>query len=123
MSDNDKVDLNDDYQYSRDRYKERINQAEEVLPALINLAKESESPRVFEVLSGMMKNMADKTDKLMDLQQKKKNIATPSRNAIAALENNSGGATVTNNNVFIGNTADLQKMLRDQSKVIDVDAS
>jgi hypothetical protein len=118
MHENDKADVDDDYQYSRDRYKELINQAEDVLPALINLAKESESPRVFEVLSGMMKNMADITDKLMDLQAKKKHIITPTKNAVPALE---GGATVTNNNVFIGNTADLQKMLIDQSKVIDVD--
>ena len=122
MNDNDKKDIDDDYEYSRDRYKELINQAEDVLPALISLAKESESPRVFEVLSGMIKNMADVTDKLMDLQRKKRDVTAPSRNAIAALENN-GGATVTNNNVFIGNTADLQKMLRDQSKVIDVDPS
>ena len=119
MHENDKADLDDDYQYSRDRYKELINQAEDVLPALISLARESESPRVFEVLSGMMKNMADMTDKLMDLQAKKKNITAPAKNAMPALE---GGATVTNNNVFIGNTADLQKMLIDQSnKVIDVD--
>lgn len=121
MNDNDKADLNDDYEYSRERYKKLIDDAEDVLPALISLARESESPRVFEVLSGMMANMANMTDKLMDLQQKKKNITAPAKNAMPALEN--GGATVTNNNVFIGNTADLQKMLLDQSKVIDVDPS
>jgi hypothetical protein len=113
-------DIDDDYEYSRKTYKELIDQAEEVLPALINLARESESPRVFEVMSGMLKTVADMTDKLMDLQQKKKNITAPVKNGMPALE---GGATVTNNNVFIGNTADLQKMLIDQSKVIDVDPS
>ena len=116
MSENDKADLNDDYEYSRERYKELINQAEDVLPALISLAKESESPRVFEVLSGMMKNMADMTDKLMDLQQKKKNITAQPKNALPALENNPTSVT---NNLFVGNPADLQKMLIDQSKVID----
>lgn len=121
MHENDKTDVNDDYEFSRNTYKSLIDQAEDVLPSLINLAKESESPRVFEVMAGMMKTVADLTDKLMDLQQKKKNITTPSRNAAPALENSTTSVT---NNLFVGNTADLQKMLIDQSnKVIDVDPS
>ena len=118
MSDNDKIDIDDDYQYSRQLYRSLLNHAESIIPAAVDLAKESESPRAFETLAGLLKNTSEIADKLMDLQQKKKNVTAPIKNTMPALE---GGSTITNNNVFVGDTTSLQKMLLKQQNVIDVD--
>ncbi len=96
-----------DYEYSRDTYYEILDKGKESLELMIEVARESEHPRAFEVLSGMMKNMADINDKLMDLNKKNKDI------------NKEDIKQVTNNNVFLGSTADLQKLLKDDN-IIDV---
>ena len=96
-----------DYEYSRDTYYEILEKGKESLELMLEVARESEHPRAFEVLSGMMKNMADINDKLMDLNKKNKDI------------NKEDIKQVTNNNVFLGSTADLQKLLKDDN-IIDV---
>lgn len=109
-------DLVDDYEYSRDRYKGILDKGEEALNGMMDLAAESEHPRAYEVLSGMLKNMADVTDKLMDLQKKKKDLTGESKkDQLQGL---------TQNNVFVGSTTDLQRMLLNKkSEIIDVDST
>ena len=68
MSDN--KNIKNDYDYSRDTYYELLEKGKISLELMIEVARESEHPRAFEVLSGMMKNMADINDKLMDLNKK-----------------------------------------------------
>tara|TARA_B100002019_G_C21184717_1_gene555573 strand:+ start:727 stop:1056 length:330 start_codon:yes stop_codon:yes gene_type:complete len=97
-----------DYEYSRDTYYEILEKGKESLELMIEVARESEHPRAFEVLSGMMKNMADINDKLMDLNKKNKDINQEDVKQIT-----------TNNNVFLGSTADLQKLLKNDD-LIDV---
>lgn len=96
-------DIQDDYEYSRNKYRELIDNSTEALHGMMALASESEHPRAYEVLSGMVKNIADTTDKLMDLQKKKDDIDTK--------RNGPAESKVTNNNVFVGSTTDLQRML------------
>lgn len=96
-------DIKDDYEYSRLKYRELIDNSSEALNGMMALASESEHPRAYEVLSGMVKNIADVTDKLMDLQKKKEDLT-----AEKATQDQS---KVTNNNVFVGSTTDLQRML------------
>jgi hypothetical protein len=109
-------DVLDDYAYSRDKYKGILNNGEVALEGLMQLAQESEHPRSYEVLAGMLKNMADVTDKLMDLQKKKKELSVVDKK-----EQAKPGA-ITQNNVFVGSTTDLQRMLIDaKSEIIDVD--
>ena len=109
-------DLVDDYEYSRDRYKGILDKGEEALNGMMDLAAESEHPRAYEVLSGMLKNMADVTDKLMDLQKKKKDLTGESK------KDQPQG--LTQNNVFVGSTTDLQRMLLNKkSEIIDVDST
>jgi len=107
-------DITDDYDYSRDKYKGILDRGEEALDGMMQLASESEHPRAYEVLSGMLKNMADVTDKLMDLQKKKKELTKE--------EEKQAPSGLTQNNVFVGSTTDLQRMLLDNNKseVIDV---
>lgn len=114
MTDENK-NVNTDYEYSRDTYYELIEKGRESLELMIEVARESEHPRAFEVLSGMIKNISDVNDKLMDLNKKNKDIKQEPKQ----LENKG----TTNNNVFIGSTADLQRILRDEEKVIDVEPS
>jgi len=106
-----------DYEYSRETYYDLIEKGRESLELMIEVARESEHPRAFEVLSGMIKGISDVNDKLMDLNKKQKEITkedTPS----------SEGGITTNNNLFVGSTTDLQRMLLGASdeKVIEQDS-
>jgi ABC-type proline/glycine betaine transport system substrate-binding protein len=103
---NEKV--KNDFEYSRDTYYELLEKGKESMELMIEVARESEHPRAFEVLSNMMKNMADINDKLMDLNKKNKEL------------NKEDIKQVTNNNVFLGSTADLQKLLQDDKDIINV---
>jgi len=107
-----KKDINDDYTFSRNTYKELISTGMGSLDSLAEIARESEHPRAFEVLSKSIKDIGDVTDKLMSLQKNKQDL-------VGKKEEQS---KVTNNNMFIGSTTDLQRMLLDTNeKVIDGD--
>lgn len=113
MSDEDKKNIKDDYETSRDTYLDLIENGKRGMDLMMEVARESEHPRAFEVLSGMIKNIADVTDKLMDLNKKNMEITKdPKKEEQKA---------ITNNNVFIGSTTDLQRLLQQHDeKVIDV---
>ena len=115
MSENEEKNLKDDYEYSRETYYDLIEKGRESLELMIEVARESEHPRAFEVLAGMIKGIADVNDKLMDLNKKQKELLKDDRPA---------DATTTNNNLFVGSTTDLQRMLLGgNEKVIDQDDS
>ena len=82
-----------DYEYSRDTYYDLIEKGRESLELMIEVARESEHPRAFEVLSGMIKGIADVNDKLMDLNKKQKELTK---------EDKPTETTTTNNNLFVG---------------------
>jgi len=107
MSDQ-KKNIKDDYETSRDTYLELMENGKRGLDLMMEVARESEHPRAFEVLSGMIKNVADVTDKLMDLNKKNKEILAEPK----------AETEVTNNNVFIGSTTDLQRLLHSEEKDI-----
>ena len=109
MSEEKNKNIENDYEFSRTVLYDLINKGTEALEDMIMVAKESEHPRAYEVLSALIKNTADVNDKLLDLNKKHKDINT--KNVPAQLE---GGTK--NNNVFIGSTADLQRMLQDANK-------
>ena len=115
MEDSDQI--KSDFDHSRDTYYDLIQKGQESLDLMMQFARESEHPRAFEVLSGMIKNISDVNDKLMDLNKKYKEVTATTKPALDA------PSTVTNNNVFIGSTTDLQRMLiknAEEQKVIDV---
>jgi hypothetical protein len=104
--DSDKIA--NDYEYSRQTYYELIEKGKDALDLAIEIAQQSEHPRAIEVLSGMIKNVGDVNDKLMDLNKKNKDI---NKNDIPMKAEGT-----TNNNLFIGSTTDLQRMLQDVEK-------
>ena len=107
IADKEKKDIKDDYELARSTYKDLINTGMRALDVLAELARESEHPRAFEVLSRAIKDVADTTDKLMELQKNKKAL-----NKEEVEEEKK--RLVTNNNLFVGSTADLQKMILDK---------
>ena len=103
--DNEKI--KSDYEYSRDTYYELLEKGKESLETMIEVARESEHPRAFEVLSNMIKNLSDVNDRLMDLNKKNKDINQEEQ--VKQLN--------TTNNVFLGSTSELQKLLKEESMV------
>ncbi len=104
-------DIKDDYEFSRATYKDLIRTGTSSLDVLAELARESEHPRAFEVLSKTIKDLGDTTEKLMKLQKDKDDLQNKKEDKV--------NREVTNNNVFVGSTTDLQRMLLDTDNVID----
>lgn len=112
MTEQNKEHIEDDYDFSRDQYYKLVEKGEEAIDLMLDLARESEHPRAFEVLSTMIKNNAEIADRLMDLQKKKKDVNKQEGPQAPQL----GG--VTNNNLFVGSTKDLAKMIDDRQQQI-----
>ena len=103
--------VDNDYKYSRDTYYELVEKGKQSLELMIEVARESEHPRAFEVLSGMIKNISDVNDRLMDLNKKKKDLDRKEE-----IKN----IAKTTNNLFVGSTAELQKLLKNETDLVDV---
>lgn len=113
-------DLQVDYDVSRETYKELIDKGNKAIDLMMELAQDSQHPRAFEVLATLLKTQADNTDKLADLQ-KKVHVLRHGKNTIP--NSSSASQQVTNNNVFVGSTTDLQRFILSQQNkgaVIDV---
>jgi hypothetical protein len=95
-------DTEKDIEYSREKMKELIGQSSEAINQMMALASESEHPRAFEVLSNMIKDASQMSQDLVKLQKVRKDITQ---------EKESSGNT-TNNALFVGSTAELQKFLK-----------
>ncbi len=114
----DKKDIKDDYEFSRATYKDLIRTGVQSLDALSQLAREAESPRAFEVLSKSIKDIGDTTEKLMSLQKAKKELNKEDDDKKRQEQK------LTQNNVFVGSTTELQRALLDTNKdniVIDAE--
>jgi|TARA_B110000238_G_C15828953_1_gene311877 hypothetical protein len=109
-------DVKDDYDFARAKYYSLAEKGDEAIELMLELARDSEHPRAFEVLSNMMKQNAEVADRLMELQKKRKEVDKVDRDTPAL----PGG--MTQNNVFVGSTSDLQRKLLDKMKVIDGDS-
>ena len=97
--------LEDDYEYARGNLRNIIDNGGNVLQNLINIAQVSEHPRAFEVVSQLMKTMIDANKDLISLQKQVKDIKEDKSKQPAP-------QNVTNA-MFVGNTKDLQKMLKE----------
>jgi hypothetical protein len=116
MSEKENKNIDTDYDTSRSTYLDLMDKGQSAMDMMMEVARESEHPRAYEVLSGMMKNIADITDKLMDLNKKEKDIK---QSTLPVPTQPVPGQTV--NNLFVGTTEELQRMLQDNDeKVIDV---
>jgi len=103
-------DIRKDYEYTRGNLYSIIEKGQEAINGILELAQESEMPRAYEVAGQLIKNVSDATDKLMDLQKKLKDVNK---------EEEQKGPTTVNNALFVGSTAELQKMLKNVNKDIN----
>ena len=116
---NKKIDSTEeqDFQFARETYLELLENSRESIQILMDLVKESESPRAFEVLSTLIRSTADITDKIIDLHKSNKQLKHLSnKNNTTGLEESNG---VVNNNLFIGSTDELQKILKEAKKQVE----
>ena len=103
-------DVKKDYEYTRGNLYALIEKGQEAINGILELAGESEMPRAYEVAGQLIKNVADATDKLMDLQKKLKDVEE---------DRGSKGPTNVTNALFVGSTAELAKLLKQQSNQED----
>jgi hypothetical protein len=103
---------NKDFEYARETLFELVEHGRDAIDEMLDVAKNSEHPRAYEVLSGLIKNIADVNEKLLILHKDKVEFDN---------ETNGGkGNNITNNNVFVGSTAELQKLLGKQREEINI---
>ena len=100
-------DVNDaerDYEYQRQNFYNLVERGTDAVEGILELAKESDHPRAYEVAGNLIKQVAEVTEKLGDLQEKMKKLKEVPSNA---------PKNVTNA-LFVGSTAELQKMLKEK---------
>lgn len=95
-------DKDKDYKYARDNFYNVIEKGTQALEDMLSVAKASEHPRAYEVVSTLMKTLVDANKDLVAMGDKK--------NKEESSKENNG---VTNNNLFVGSTSELQSMLKD----------
>ena len=96
-------DIKKDYEYTRGNLYSLIEKGQEAINGILELAQETEQARAYEVAGQLIKNVADATDKLMELQKKLKEVEE---------EKQIKGPSTVNNALFVGSTAELAKMLK-----------
>lgn len=96
-----------DYEYARQNMYDIIEKGQNALEDIVDIARQSESPRAFEVVTNLIKTLADANKDLMDLAKKNKELTKPDAS-------NEGNKTV-NNNLFVGSSSELLKMIKDKS--------
>ena len=99
-------DVDADYKYQRDNFYNLIEKGQNAIEGILNVAKESDHPRGYEVAGNLIKQIAEVTEKLGDLQEKMKKLKEVP---------NSAPKNVTNA-LFVGSTAELQKMLKQKKE-------
>jgi hypothetical protein len=95
-----------DFEYTRENIMRVIETGQHSLEELFELARQSQNARAFEVLSGLIKNISDANKDLMELHRKRKEIDP----------NKEDSPHTVNQNLFVGSTADLMKMIKDVGK-------
>lgn len=99
-----KPDITKDYDYTRGQLYDLIEKGQEAIQGALDVAQNTDHPRAYEVAIQGIKNVADITDKLIDLQKKMKDIDEKPRK----------GPTSVTNALFVGSTAELQKLIKQQ---------
>ena len=103
VSNND-ADIENDYAYQRQNFYNLVERGSDAIEGILELARESDAPRAYEVAGNLIKQVAEVTEKLGDLQEKMKRLKEVPSNA---------PKNVTNA-LFVGSTAVLQKMLKEK---------
>ena len=93
----------DDYEYARGNMIDVIEKGQEALSGILDVAGMSQHPRSYEVVATLVKAVADANKDLLELAKKRKDLEKV----------DNGGPQTVNNNLYLGSTADLLKLLKD----------
>ena len=99
-------DVDKDYEYQRENFYNLVEKGSSAIDGILELAKESEHPRTYEVAGNLIKQVAEVTEKLGDLQEKMRKLKEVPSNAPKSVTNA----------LFVGSTKELQTMLKDKLK-------
>ena len=95
-------DIENDYKYQRENFSNLVEKGTDAIEGILEIARESEHPRTYEVAGNLIKQVAEVTEKLGDLQEKMKKLKEVPNNAPKSVTNA----------LYVGSTAELQKMLK-----------
>ena len=109
MTDNEN-EVDEDYEAARKYYYNILEKGDQALESMLDLAQDSDAPRSYEVFAGLMKANSDVADRLMELQKKKREVHNVDQTQLPGSTNN------TQNNIYVGSTTDLQRMIHDKKK-------
>ena len=98
-------DKGTDYKYSREIFYNLVERGQDAIEGILDIAKESEHPRVYEVAGQLIKTVGETTEKLIDLQAKMKQ-----------LDKDDNTPDKVQNNLFVGSSAELQKLLKQNAQ-------
>lgn len=104
---NDNLDLDQDlidaYQQTKENLQDLIDNGKEALDDIIQIAKEGQHPRAFEVASGLLKNMVDANKELLNIQKQIRDMDNKKKDT---------GGTTIDKAIFVGSTTELNKLLK-----------
>lgn len=100
------IDLKKDYEVVRDNFHDLIEKGKEAVDDILAIARESEKGRDFEVAAGMLKNVIEANEKLLDVHKKVRELSNYKHQI-------SDNKTTINNALFVGSTAELSKIVKD----------
>ena len=104
LEDKEKQDIDNDYKYSRENYYNLIERGQDAVQGILDIAKESQHPRAYEVAGNLIKQVAETVDKLEDLQGKIKRLKdVPDR-----------VNTIIKQALFVGSSTELHKLLKNK---------
>jgi len=101
-------DVDADYEKSREYYYKLLEKGNDALEYSLEIAKQTDHPRAFEVFGQLLKNTTEVNDRLLELQIKMEQMKV--------LEKKGNPTKVTNNALFVGSTAELQKLIKGKKK-------
>ena len=104
VPDRDK-NIETDYRYARENLYDLVERGQDAIDGILELSKETEHPRAYEVAGQLIKTVSETAEKLIDLQKKLKD-----------LEKEDSSVRTQHNHLYVGSTSELQKFLKTESK-------
>ena len=102
---NKQEEQNSDYKYSREVFYSLVERGQDAIEGILDIARESEHPRVYEVAGQLIKTVGETTEKLIDLQAK-----------VKELDKDDTMPDIVQNNLFVGSSTELQRLLKQNAQ-------
>jgi Terminase DNA packaging enzyme len=98
-----KVDLADAYEQTKSNLQDLIDQGKEAMNEILQIAKDGQHPRAFEVYGTLLKNVVDANKELLSVQKQMRDIDSKKSN---------GNGTNIDKAIFVGSTSELSKLIK-----------